>query len=229
MDVFVAAVLKQETISKEKQEEYETLEFCIKEMAEDIEDLKRQNAGWSKHCKFLEQACEKLKKDVEVTDELQRKEWDAVQFKEMEEHDLTKQLQKQKDKQKEFLAAYEVVKAERNKYVGLIQSASQKLSEMKERLKVLSSEIMILQLESTSKDGTIDDCKVKVQKNTETRDNLQNQLTKSVNELNDLNAVIEQYVIEIDKLNSIISTVEKEIVVVKREYEVAIQGRKFFV
>jgi hypothetical protein len=55
-------------------------------------------------------------------------------MKELQEFDLRKCLAEVSARQQEFAAAYEVVKAERNKYVSLIQSSAQKLSEMKEKL-----------------------------------------------------------------------------------------------
>merc|ERR1711981_113560 len=42
-----------------------------------------------------------------------------------------------------------------------------------------------------------------------------------------LNEQVEQYVIEIDKLNSIINSIEKEMVVLRRKYEQAVETRNF--
>merc|ERR1711881_603442 len=42
-----------------------------------------------------------------------------------------------------------------------------------------------------------------------------------------LNEQVEQYVIEIDKLNSIINSIEKEMVILKRKYEQAVETRNF--
>lgn len=42
---------------------------------------------------------------------------------------------------KEFSALYEVVKNERNKYVNLIQSSSQALAEMREKIRILVNEV----------------------------------------------------------------------------------------
>ena len=117
------------------------------------------------------------------------------------------------------------MKAERNKYVGLIQAASQKLSEMKEKLKILVNEVEILKLESGSKDRAIVDTKKKVEVERHIRDGYRNELTAVVNRINKLNEVVEQHVIEIDKLNNIINQIEKEIIGLKRQYELAVTGR----
>jgi len=61
------------------------------------------------------------------------------------------------------MTLYEEVKNARNKYVSQIQSSSQDLAEMKERIKILMNEVEILRNESSEKDRTLTDCKKNVQ------------------------------------------------------------------
>merc|ERR1740130_2339177 len=56
---------------------------------------------------------------------------------------------------REFSVLYDVVKNERNKYVNLIQSSSQALAEMKEKIKILQNEVEILRNESLAKDRAL--------------------------------------------------------------------------
>ena len=56
-------------------------------------------------------------------------------------HDLTKRCNELSNRLKEFSALYEVVKNERNKYVNLIQSSSQALAEMREKIRILVNEV----------------------------------------------------------------------------------------
>merc|ERR1711977_624507 len=56
---------------------------------------------------------------------------------------------------------------------------------------------------------------------------LQNEKTRITGKGASLNEQVEQYVIEIDKLNSIINSIEKEMVILKRKYEQAVETRNF--
>ncbi|CAK0858055.1 unnamed protein product, partial [Prorocentrum cordatum] len=58
-------------------------------------------------------------------------------------------------------------------------------------------------------------------------DQLQQEKTKCVQRGVELNERVEQYVIEIDKLNSIINSVEREMVSLRRKYEQAVERRNF--
>merc|ERR1719183_3086548 len=58
-------------------------------------------------------------------------------------------------------------------------------------------------------------------------DQLQNEKTHITAKGAALNEQVEQYVIEIDKLNSIINSIEKEMVILRRKYEQAVETRNF--
>merc|ERR1719191_2567498 len=118
---------------------------------------------------------------------------------------------------------YEVVKNERNKYVAMIQSSSQNLSEMKEKLKILQNEVEILRMESAGKDKALQKTRTEAQRQRVIRDQLRTEWTRITAKGAALNEQVEQYVIEIDKLNSIM----KEMVILKRKYEQAVETRNF--
>merc|ERR1719161_3369386 len=152
VDLFIGAFLKQETLEKEKKEEHESIVQSMEEMQKDLRNLKQQEQQWSNHFKFLSSQREKIARDSSTAHRLCRETRDEVQMKELEEFDLKKKLQEISQRQKEFCTMYEVVKNERNKYVAMIQSSSQNLSEMKEKLKILQNEVEILRMESAGKD-----------------------------------------------------------------------------
>merc|ERR1719161_962283 len=122
---------------------------------------------------------------------------------------------------------YGVVKNERNKYVAMIQSSSQHLSEMKEKLKILQNEVEILRMESAGKDKALQRTRMEAQRQRVIRDQLRTEYTKISSKGSALNEQVEQYVIEIDKLNGIINSIEKEMVILKRKYEQAVETRNF--
>merc|ERR1712151_815679 len=147
--------------------------------------------------------------------------------KQLEEDDLKKKHQEISQKQKEFCTMYEVVKNERNKYMTHIQKSSQHLSEMKEKLKILQNEVEILRMESAFKDKKLQSTRQEAQRLDVIHDQLQNEKTRITGKGAALNEQVEQYVIEIDKLNSIINSIEKEMVILRRKYEQAVETRNF--
>merc|ERR1719207_78175 len=148
-------------------------------------------------------------------------------MKQLEEDDLKKKHQEISQRQKEFCTMYEVVKNERNKYVAMIQSSSQNLSEMKEKLKILQNEVEILRMESAGKDKALQKTRTEAQRQRVIRDQLRTEWTRITAKGAALNEQVEQYVIEIDKLNSIINSIEKEMVILRRKYEQAVETRNF--
>merc|ERR1712048_896088 len=122
---------------------------------------------------------------------------------------------------------YEAVKNERSRCVTQIQKSSQHLSEMKEKLKILQNEVEILRMESAFKDKQLQKVKQDAQRLDVIHDQLQNEKTRITAKGAALNEQVEQYVIEIDKLNSIINSIEKEMVILRRKYEQAVETRNF--
>merc|ERR1711937_786020 len=196
----------------------------MEEWQKDLRNLKQQEQLWSNHFKFLSSQREKIARDSSTAHRLCRETWDEVQ---MEEFDLKKKLQEISQRQKEFCTMYEVVKNERNKYVAMIQSSSQNLSEMKEKLKILQNEVEILRMESAGKDKALQKTRTEAQRQRVIRDQLRTEWTRITAKGAALNEQVEQYVIEIDKLNSIINSIEKEMVILKRKYEQAVETRNF--
>ena len=123
----------------------------IAEMRNGLVDLKKQNSDWAKHLVFLEQARNKLQRDLQAASTLATESWGEVQLRELEEFNLKRVRVEEEQRQKDFCAAYETVKNERNKIMGLIQAGSQKISQFKEKLRVLEGEVETLQLESGGK------------------------------------------------------------------------------
>jgi chromosome segregation ATPase len=75
---------------------------------------------------------------------VEQKQRDArqhVRIKELTILDYTKRCNEISNRLKEFSALYEVVKNERNKYVNLIQSSTQALAEIREKIRILSNEV----------------------------------------------------------------------------------------
>jgi len=227
VDLFIGAYLKQDSLEKDKKEEYERICQEMEEMQKELKNLKSEEQQWSAHFKTLASQREKLARDASTAHRLSRETADEVSMKQLEEDDLKKKHQEISQKQKEFCTMYEVVKNERNKYMTHIQKSSQHLSEMKEKLKILQNEVEILRMESAFKDKQLQKVKQDAQRLEVVHDQLQNEKTRITAKGAFLNEQVEQYVIEIDKLNSIINSIEKEMVILRRKYEQAVETRNF--
>merc|ERR1712176_1397857 len=219
--------LKQDGLEKDKKEEYEAICQQMEEMQKELRNLKAEEQQWNAHFKTLASQREKLARDASTAHRLSRETTDEVAMKQLEEEDLKKKHQEISQKQKEFCTMYEVVKNERNKYMQHIQKSSQHLSEMKEKLKILQNEVEILRMESAFKDKQLQKVKQDAQRLEVIHDQLQNEKTRITAKGAALNEQVEQYVIEIDKLNSIINSIEKEMVILRRKYEQAVETRNF--
>jgi len=227
VDLFIGAFLKQESLEKDKKEEFDTICHQMEEMQKELKDLKVEEQHWSQHFKTLASHREKLARDASQAHRLCRETADEVAMKELEEQDLKKKHQEISQKQKEFCTMYEVVKNERNKYMTHIQKSDQHLSEMKEKFKILSNEVEILRMESAYKDKQLARIRQEEQRLQVIHDQLQNEKTRITAKGSALNEQVEQFVIEIDKLNSIISAIEKEMLALRLKYEQAVATRNF--
>merc|ERR1711981_121395 len=216
-----------DSLEKDKKEEYEAICQQMEEMQKELRNLKGEEQQWNAHFKTLASQREKLARDASTANRPSRETTDEVAMKQLEEDDLKKKHQEISQKQKEFCTMYEVVKNERNKYMTQIQKSSQHLSEMKEKLKILQNEVEILRMESAFKDKQLQKVKQDAQRLEVIHDQLQNEKTRITGKGASLNEQVEQYVIEIDKLNSIINSIEKEMIILRRKYEQAVETRNF--
>mmetsp|Transcript_1201 Transcript_1201/g.3007 ORF Transcript_1201/g.3007 Transcript_1201/m.3007 type:complete len:926 (+) Transcript_1201:103-2880(+) len=227
VDLFIGAYLKQESLEKDKKDEYDSITQQMEEMQKELKSLKVEEQKWAAHFKTLASHREKLARDASLAHRLSRETQDEVAMKQLEEDDLKKKHQEISQKQKEFCTMYEVVKTERNKYMTHIQKSSQHLSELKEKEKIIKNEVEILRMESAFKDKQLQRTQREAQHLNGVHDQLQNEKSRITAKGGALNEQVEQYVIEIDKLNSIINSIEKEMVVLRRKYEQAVETRNF--
>jgi len=141
--------------------------------------------------------------------------------------DLSKRQQEMLNRLKEFTNMYEVVKNERNKYVNLIQASQQAAAEMKEKIGILQNEIDILHSESVSKDKALSKERAETGQITQNRDQLRSDANRALYVYRDKQELVDQQIAEIDKLNSIINSLEKEMVRLKKQYEIVVEERNY--
>lgn len=120
---------------------------------------------------------------------------------------------------KEYTKLYEAVKNERNKAVNMIQTSQQAAAEMKEKIGILQNEIEILQNESTAKDKALTVEHALSTKSVAERDSIRSEVNKLLFVYKEKQQLVDQKIAEIDKLNSIINVVERDMVRLKKQYE----------
>ena len=102
--------------------------------------------------------------------------------------------------------------------MNLIQTSEQSAAEMQEKLGILQNEIDILHSESLAKNTTLDKERSETLLVTAQRDSARADANRVLCQRRERQEVVDQQIAEIDKLNSVISLVEKEMVRVKKMY-----------
>jgi chromosome segregation ATPase len=96
---------------------------------------------------------------------------------------------------------------------------------MREKIRILLSEVEILGNESTAKDTALAKEKNAHQHSQVQRDALRQDMNGLLSEYRAKQSVVEQQIQEIDKLNVVINTMEKEMLELKSRYEKAVEER----
>ena len=149
----------------------------------------------------------------------------AVKMKELTVLDLTKRCTELSNRLKEFTALYEVVKNERNRFVSLLQSSTQATAEMKEKIRILGNEVEILGNESAAKDQALTKEKAQHLQAQNHRNALRQDMNRLLSEYRSKQGSVEQQIMDIDKLNVIINTLEKDMIELKNQYEKSVEER----
>mmetsp|Transcript_40611 Transcript_40611/g.130678 ORF Transcript_40611/g.130678 Transcript_40611/m.130678 type:complete len:524 (+) Transcript_40611:90-1661(+) len=90
VDLFIGAYLKQETLEKDKKEEYDAICLQMEAMHKELKSLKAEEQHWANHFKTLASHREKLARDASLAHRLCRETADEVAMKQLEEEDLKK-------------------------------------------------------------------------------------------------------------------------------------------
>lgn len=225
LDSFIADFLQQEGIEVEKKRD---LEKAISEVDEEEAAVAKALSETKTQGKLLQVLG--AQRDIKARDfarvEAKEKEArSAVKMKELTVLDLTKRCTELSNRLKEFTALYEVVKNERNKFVSLLQSSTQATAEMKEKIRILGNEVEILGNESAAKDLALTKEKGQHLQAQNHRNALRQDMNRLLSEYRAKQGNVEQQIMDIDKLNVIINTLEKDMIDLKNQYEKSVEER----
>ncbi|KAI9190296.1 hypothetical protein H9P43_001729 [Blastocladiella emersonii ATCC 22665] len=154
-----------------------------------------------------------------------RKGREDAQTREMEVLDATKKSQEAQVRLTEFAALYDKVKNERNRYVNLIASSQQRAMEMKEKSRILRSEVEILRNEIAHKDREL--AKKRQENNAaySQRDNSKMEANRLLVQYRDKRSLIDQQTGRIDTLSNSLSNCAGELATLKARYEQVVNER----
>ncbi|KAF4687476.1 hypothetical protein FOZ60_003950 [Perkinsus olseni] len=237
VDLFMAAFMRQESMDHHKKMDYEGLLARLgdqqKELQVVVEDMllialwERRRLRPKQRERFLISQREKLNRDTELVKKLCKQTLGEVQMKIAEEADQRRKVESCGMRQKECRSAYEIIKNERNKYLNLIQTASQRVSEMQEKYRMLNNEADVLQGESHAKGKAVEKAKTEAAKQRSIRDRLLSEYNKMNNKGHELNDEVERNVSDIDKLNYMINNLERKLEDIGEKYEATLEDRNF--
>ncbi|XP_018585726.2 coiled-coil domain-containing protein 146 [Scleropages formosus] len=136
-----------------------------------------------------------------------------------------KQNQEVQARLRVFAKLYDILKAERNKCVSLIQMASQKSAEMQEKSKILENEIEILRTTVINKEKLLQKSRLKHVHSRALRDSLKNDISKMAWLLHEMHDRREEQKLSIGTLTHTINMQEQSLLQMQKRNNSAVQTR----
>jgi chromosome segregation ATPase len=150
---------------------------------------------------------------------------EASKLKTVAVEDATKRFNESAARSKEMSQLYEVVKTEKNKYVNLIQASKQRAFEMQDKIRILSSEVEILRGELVVKEKECAKKKLEALNSISSRDMMRQDANKHLLIYREHREVVEQNIATLETLQNNIESQERQLSMIKGQYEKAIQDR----
>jgi hypothetical protein len=225
VDIGIARFLRQEGVEEEQRDELQFLVEAVEATEAELNLWAQEERKQAKIVSLLTSQRE-LKAAESVRAASSAKEArERVRMKSLATNDLQRQLQGLGVQLKELNSLYDVVKNERNTYASLIQTSGQALAEMKEKLKILQNELVILRSESGAKEKALEKERAAHVQSQAQRDALRSEANRAAAEYRAKQTSIRQQITEIEKLNCNINNLEKAMLQLKTRYEAAVQAR----
>ena len=152
---------------------------------------------------------------------------EEIQIKELIFLDMTKKYEELRHMYQKYNVLYKTVQAERNKNVVKIQNSNQNRAELKEKMKILTTEMDILDSELSEIYNKIID----KDKDLNKMNAKHNSLKQEINAFGLKNLKYKEEITKLtnenEKLHSIINSIENEMVGFRVEYELACESRNY--
>ncbi|XP_070997513.1 coiled-coil domain-containing protein 146 [Oncorhynchus clarkii lewisi] len=140
-------------------------------------------------------------------------------------HELKKQNQEVQSRLGVFAKLYDNIKGDRNKCMNLIQMASQRTAEMREKFKILDNEIEILRTNAINKEKLLQKSRLKHFHSHTIRDSLRNDISKVTLVLHEMRQKREEQKLNLGRLTHMINYHEQNLLQMRKSHDNAVQSR----
>ncbi len=225
IDIATFDFVKQDTIEKKTSKKLQDTLAANKRKKEELEKTQAASVEISRQLNTVKMEKDLVAREYIRISSKQRQVKAELGAKEIIIVDASKRATEACDRVVQFGQLYELVKNERNKYLNLFQSSTQRGMELKEKIKILSNEIEILRFEINRVDR---ECSRKIQENSSNyaaRDSAKNEANKAMVQYRSRRDLITQNQSTIELLNCNINLAEEAMQQLKIRYERAIKER----
>ena len=227
VDIYMNGYLKKEQQGKEKTSLFQQSYAEVAELEKEVVAMKREEQARERFIAEFKGQRERVSRQTALKTAKWRETEELVQVKDLIVVDLKKKRRDTNRRLRDLQQLYDLIKSQRNKFVNMIQTSSQSIAEMKEKLKILGNEIEILRTEAADKErlpakARTDHANAQIE-----RDHLRSDLNKCILSFRERQGVVEEQITEIDKLNSIINTTERDMLRLKKQYETSVEERNY--
>ncbi|XP_055772731.1 coiled-coil domain-containing protein 146-like [Salvelinus fontinalis] len=140
-------------------------------------------------------------------------------------HELKKQNQEVQSRLGVFAKLYDNIKGDRNKCMNLIQMASQRTAEMREKFKILDNEIEILRTNAINKEKLLQKSRLKHFHSHTVRDSLRSDISKVTQGLHEMRQKREEQKLNLGRLTHMINYHEQNLLQMRKSHDNAVQSR----
>jgi chromosome segregation ATPase len=224
-ELFISQYLTQEKLEEDTADVLTGVEGEGKTFEEQIVKLDREERSLQAQISKLSAQRELMAREASRATSLYRETKEDLKVKNLILMDLDKQTMETFQRLKTCSGKYEKMKNQRNKLANLTQSSAQALAEMKEKIKILQNEVEILRNESLARDRALAE-EVRIHQQAQNgRDGLRVDQNKQQQYLNKKKEEETQQLMEIDKLNSIVNSAERQMINLRTDYAQAVDNR----
>ena len=227
VDIYMNSYLKKEQIGKEKTALFQKSYAEVAELEKEVVAMKKEEQAREAVIKEVTSQRERVSRQAALKVQKWKETEELRQVKDLIILDLKKKKKDTGRRLKEFQQLYDLVKNQRNKFVNMIQTSTQSIAEMKEKLKILGNEIDILRTETLNKEKLLAKARTDHSNAQIDRDHLRSELNKCALTFKIRQEAVEEQITEIDKLHAIINTSEKEMLHLKKQYQTCVESRNY--
>lgn len=193
----------------------------------ELVNYKKEEAISHENIKKLTIMKEKMARTASQANQQARERKEELKILRLAILDLSKKHQETKFRLDSFVAMYENVKNERNKYVTMIQNCSQALAENKEKIKILQNEVEILRNELLEKEQKLRDRQHKLKREIFEHERQAKEISLLRDTYTEKQEQTLQQSKELSNLDLILSVINKDITQFTRKYEEACENRNY--